>query len=389
MIQERIAQGVYVKDIAAELGVHPRTVSRTLQRGGSPPGRRPAARTSRLEPYKPTVDRLLGEGVWNARVILREIQAAGYQGGASMLRAYIQPKRPLRAARATVRFETAPGRQLQHDWAQWRTIVGGREQEVHFTVNTLGYSRRFHFVALACEDAEHTYEGLILSFEYFGGVTAEVLVDNQKAEVIRHRPGAAVEFNPRFLELAAHYGFSPHACRPRRARTKGKDERMVRYIKENFFARYREFESLAHLNQLAEQWLKAEADPRLHGTVKEIVAARFAREAPYLKPLPVLRFDTSYRERRGVSWDGYIDVRGNRYSVPDKLCGAEVGVHIGLDGVLKVYDPTGELVARHLLKSAAEGWGYEPAHHRTLWAQALPTVERRPLEVYEEVARWS
>jgi Integrase core domain len=306
-----------------------------------------------------------------------------------MLRAYIQPKRPLRAARATVRFETAPGRQLQHDWAQWRTIVGGREQEVHFTVNTLGYSRRFHFVALACEDAEHTYEGLILSFEYFGGVTAEVLVDNQKAAVIRHRPGAAVEFNPRFLELAAHYGFSPHACRPRRARTKGKDERMVRYIKENFFARYREFESLAHLNQLAEQWLKAEADPRLHGTVKEIVAERFAREAPYLKPLPVLRFDTSYRERRGVSWDGYIDVRGNRYSVPDKLCGAEVGVHIGLDGVLKVYDPTGELVARHLLKPVAEGWAYEPAHHRTLWEQALPTVERRPLEVYEEVARWS
>jgi transposase len=221
MIQERIAQGVYVKDIAEELGVHPRTVSRALRRGGTPPGRRPAARTSKLEPYQPMVDRLLCAGVWNARVILRELQAAGYQGGASMLRAYIAPKRPLRAARATVRFETAPGQQLQNDWAQWRTIVGGREQEVHFTVNTLGYSRRFHFVALACEDAEHTYEGLILSFEYFGGVTAEVLVDNQKAEVIRHRPGAVVEFNPRFLELAAHYGFNPHACRPRCARTKG------------------------------------------------------------------------------------------------------------------------------------------------------------------------
>ena len=90
-----------------------------------------------------------------------------------------------------------------------------------------------------------------------------------------------------------------------------------------------------------------------------------------------------------MSWDGYIDVRGNRYSVPDKLCGAEVVVHIGLDGMLKVYDHAGELVARHLLKPVAEGWGYEPAHHRTLWEQALPQVERRPLEVYEEVARWS
>jgi transposase len=115
--------------------------------------------------------------------------------------------------------------------------VNGRAQEVHCAVNTLGYSRRFHFVAMACEDAEHTYESLIQSFEYFGGVTNEVLVDNQKTEVISHRIGAAVEYNPRFLELAAHYGFQPRACRPRRARTKGTDARMVRYIKENCFAR--------------------------------------------------------------------------------------------------------------------------------------------------------
>ncbi len=385
MIHERIAQGVYVKDIAEELGVHPRTVSRALRRRGSPPGQRPGVRKSKLDPYKPMVDRLLGEGIWNAQVILREIEAAGYQGKRSILRAYVGPKRPLRRVRATVRFETAPGRQLQNDWAKLRTVVAGREQEVHFAVNTLGYSRRFHFVAMPCEDAEHTYESLILSFEYFGGVTAEVLVDNQKAEVIHHRRGAAVEFNPRFLELAVDYGFIPHACRPYRARTKGKDERMVRYIKENFFARYRVFESLVHLNQLAEQWLRDEADRRMHGTVKEIVAERFAREAPYLRPLPVLRFDTSYHERRGVGWDGYIDVRGNRYSVPDKLCGAEVVVHISLDGVLQVYDRAGELVARHLLKPMSEGWSYEPAHHRTLWEQTLTTVERRPLEVYEEV----
>jgi transposase len=165
MIHERSAQGVYVKDIAAEMGVHPRTVSRALRRGGAPPGQRPARRKSKLDPYKPMVDGLLGEGVWNAQVILREIQAAGYRGQHSILRDYIRPKRPLRTARMTVRFETAPGRQLQNDWAKLRTVVAGREREVHFAVNTLGYSRRFHFVAMECEDAEHTYESLILSFE--------------------------------------------------------------------------------------------------------------------------------------------------------------------------------------------------------------------------------
>ena len=117
MIQERIRQGVYVKDVAAELGVHPRTVSRALKRGGSPPGQRPAARKSKLDRYKPVIDRLLAAGVWNAAVILREIEEQGYSGRASILRDYIRPKRPLRQARATVRFETAPGEQLQNDWA--------------------------------------------------------------------------------------------------------------------------------------------------------------------------------------------------------------------------------------------------------------------------------
>src|SRR6266481_5561001 len=201
MIQERIRQGVYVKDIAAELGVHPRTVSRALKRGGSPPGQRPAARKSKLDRYKPVIDRLLAAGVWNAAVILREIQEQDYSGQASILRDYIRPKRPLRQARATVRFETAPGEQLQNDWAKYRTLLAGRAQEVHFAVNTLGYSRRFHFVAMACEDAEHTYESLIQSFEYFGGVTGEVLVDNQKTEVISHRIGATVEYNPRFFRV--------------------------------------------------------------------------------------------------------------------------------------------------------------------------------------------
>jgi len=66
-----------------------------------------------------------------------------------------------------------------------------------------------------------------------------------------------------------------------------------------------------------------------------------------------MRFDTAYHERRVVAWDGYIEVRGNRYSVPGELCGALVDVRIGLDGDLAVYNGEGQLVARHRLKSAA------------------------------------
>jgi transposase len=383
MIQAQRARGVYQKDIAAELGVDPRTVRRALKRGGAPkPTRR---RSSILDPFKPLVDKLLGENVWNTVVILRELQAKGYRGGITIVKDYVRPKRVLRKSRATVRFETPPGRQTQSDWGQIKTVIGGAVTVVHFIIHTLGYSRRFHFWATDREDAEHTYEGMIRAFEYFGGVTEEMLVDNQKACVIAHRVGDRVVYNERFVDLAGHYGFTPRACGPGRAETKGKDERMVRYVKEHFFVRYRRFESWAHLNQLAEQWLAEEADPRVHGTVKEVVAERFERERPRLAGLPTRRFDTSYREHRVVGWDSYIDVRGNRYSVPSELCGKRVGVRITLDDELRVFDDE-RLVASHRLRP--RGWVTTPSHHERLWEEAL-SVERRDLAVYEEVAQCS
>ena len=375
-------RGVYLKDIAAELGVHPKTVSRALHRE-SAPQRAEGRRGSKLDPYKAEVDRLLAEGVWNAVVILREIQVQGYAGEISILRDYIRPKRVLRASKATVRFETPPGRQLQSDWGETVTRIGGAETRVQFIVNTLGYSRRFHFWCTDSQDAEHTYEGLIRSFEYLGGVTEEVLVDNQKAAVLEHRADGAVQFNPRFVDLAGYYGFVPRACQPYRAGTKGKDERMVGYLKQHFFVRYREFESWAHLNQLAEQWLQEEADARRHGTVKEVVAERFVREAPTLQALPVVRYDTAYHERRQVAWDSYIDVRGNRYSVPSLLVGQTVTIHIGLEGTLRVYADD-LLVAEHRLQAASQGWVSVPDHHRQLWQSTLK-VEQRPLAAYEAV----
>ena len=388
MIAEAVKQGKYLKDIAAELGVHPRTVRRALARSGAPSGKRPGRRGSKLDPYKPMIDQMLSQGIWNAVVILREIQARGYTGKRSIVTDYIRPKRVLRPSRATVRFETKPGRQLQHDWGEIETTIAGVRQKIYFAVNTLGYSRRFHFWATDSQDAEHTYEALIRSFEYFGGVTAEVLIDNQKTAVIKHRIGEAVQYNTRFVDLAGHYGFVPRACRPYRAQTKGKDERMVGYVKHHFFVRYASFESFAHLNQLACAWLAQEADPRMHGTVKEVVAERFIREAPCLEKLPAVRFDTSYVERRFVAWDGYVEVRGTRYSVPDRLCGQPVTVRLRLDGGITVVDPDDAIAAQHRQQPAGSGWQTVPGHHAQLWRDTLG-VERRDLAIYAEVGQCS
>ncbi len=159
---------------------------------------------------------------------------------------------------------------------------------------------------------------------------------------------------------------------------------MVGYIKGHFFQRYRAFESLAHLNQQAELWLAEEADRRVHGTLREVVAARFAREAPQLQGLPALRFDTGYRYLRKVGWDGYIDLQGNRYSVPDSLCGQQVVVLLSLAGQVTVFDLAGQKMAEHRLTPAAAGWQSVPEHHRRLWQETL-RVQARDLAVYEEL----
>ncbi|MBI5838958.1 MAG: IS21 family transposase, partial [Chloroflexi bacterium] len=143
-------------------------------------------------------------------------------------------------------------------------------------------------------------------------------------------------------------------------------------------------EGWAHLNQLAEKWLKEEADARLQGTVKEVVAERFEREKPFLQPLPQMRYDTAYLEHRQAAWDGYIEVRGNRYSVPAALAGQRVRVRIGLDGLLRIYQAD-QLVASHQLRSRQEGWSTLAEHRAEMWKSTLPQVENRSLAVYEEV----
>ena len=386
-IQVLHERGMYQKDIAEEMGLHPKTVSRALKRG-SAPKRIEKQVVGKLEPYKGMIDQLLTAGVWNGMVIWRKLQEAGYSGGYTMVRQYIAPKRTLRSnERLTVRFETQPGEQLQSDWGEIIVEIGGEAKKVYFIVNTLGYSRRFHFWCCERADAEHTYEGMIRSFEYFGGVTSEVLVDNQKSAVLVASNRGNPVFHPRFLDLAMHYAFRARACRPYRARTKGKDERMVGYIKQNFFVRYRSFESWAHLNQLAEQWLRDEADQRRQGTVKEIVSERFAKEHPHLKPLPPQRYDTAYLEFRTVAWDSYIEVRGNRYSVPTTVAGQRVTIRIGLDESLRIYHNE-QLVATHQLQTRQTGWVTVNEHHAALWQSTLQ-VEERALDVYVEVAQWN
>jgi transposase len=232
----------------------------------------------------------------------------------------VQPYRQelIAEAKATVRFETPPGKQLQVDFGTSRIEVAQEKNAVQLCVLTLGYSRRTFVKAFPCQRLAQWLEGLEACFEYFGGVPDELLIDNAAPLVKIHDVAAGrVEFTSGFEDFCRHWSVRPKACAPYRARTKGKDERMVQYVKRNAIAG-RTFESWSHLDAHLYWWMREVADKRIHATLEARPIDLFeATESQKLRPLHDHPRYTARRElRRKVKTDATVEVDTNHYSVP-------------------------------------------------------------------------
>ena len=173
---------------------------------------------------------------------------------------------------------------MQIDFGDTRVWIGGERVRIHVFVATLGYSRRMHIRASQRQRQADWFEGMEGAFLRFGGVPAEVLIDNAKALVEHHDAVTReVRFNARLHAFARYWGFTPRACAPYRARTKGKDERGVGYVKKNAIAG-RRFESWAAFEAHLDRWTREVADQREHGTTGVAPAERFADEGSYASP---------------------------------------------------------------------------------------------------------
>jgi len=150
----------------------------------------------------------------------------------------------------------------------------------------LGYSRQLWLRFFPRQTMAHVFEGLEAALASFGGVPSELLFDQMKAVITEDArdEGGRVTENAEFLRFAHHWGFRVRACRPYRAKTKGKVERPVSYVRSSFFYG-RTFTSDSDLNAQAQHWLDRVANVRIHGTLKERPIDRFERERGELKPL--------------------------------------------------------------------------------------------------------
>jgi transposase len=282
LLRHLLDQGLSKAAIARQVGVNRRTINRWLAEGqldrdvetGQVP--RPVRRTrpTKLEPYKAIIlARLESYPELTAVRLFEELKAAGYPGGISQLRDYVAQVRPKPAPEPLVRFETEPGHQAQVDFAEFNFGWGKR----YALLVVLGYSRLLWLKFYTKQDMRTLFAGLEEAFAFFGGVPREILFD-QMASVItrdlRDQGGRLVE-NAEFLRFAAHWGFRVRACRPYRAKTKGKVERPIRYVRESFVYA-RDFAGDDDLNAQAERWLSDIANVRKHRTTGEKPLDRFA-----------------------------------------------------------------------------------------------------------------
>ena len=236
-----------VGTIATQLRVHHSTVRRVLAQAGAPVAQL-TVRASIIEPYRAfIVETLTKYPTLRASRLYQMVRERGYPGAPDHFRAIVARLRPRPAAEAYLRLRTLPGEQAQVDWAHFGKLTVGRAvRPLMAFVMVLSYSRQLFLRFYLGAAMNYFIRGHVEAFDSFNAVPRVVLYDNLKSAVLE-RLGDAIRFHPTLLELAAHYRFEPRPVAVARGNEKGRVERSIRYIRDNFFAA-RTFTDLDDLN---------------------------------------------------------------------------------------------------------------------------------------------
>jgi transposase len=373
-IVQRHQAGASARQIAEELAVSRHTVRRVLAEvtaarcGTAPaPGGLPTPaqrRRSLLDPFADTIAELLQRFPdLTATRLWQELRSRGFRGGYTIVRERWHELRPAPTPRPVVRFETGPGLQAQMDYSTFDLDFSAEgRRRVYLFSYLLSYSRRAYLEFVEAQDFATTLRAHVHAFAYLQGLAAVCLYDNMKVVVLRHDEDGP-QFNPRFLAFATHYGFKPFACLPRRAQTKGKQERMFSYVQASLL-NGRTFRTLEHLNEVTRWWLTHVADVRVQRETKQRPIERYAEEQSHLLPLPVQPYDTANVVYRVVDVAGFIAYQQNFYSVPWRYLGQALPVRVTEAEVI-IYTPRLEEMARHRLwpRHVTNQYSADKAHH--------------------------
>jgi len=375
-IKELRTEGKSIRAIARKTGHSRNTVRKVLrgehtlqQRKG--PARKP--HPSKLDAFKDYVKNRHEEFGLSAVRLMDEIQSMGYSGSLATLRRYLQTLKPAikQAQTLTVRYETAPGKQAQVDWAYCGRFPNalGKFIAVYAFVMVLGFSRMLFVRFTTSMRMPQLLDCHQKGFEYFGGWPETILYDNMKqVKLSRDR------WNDLFIDFCDHYGVIPKTHRPYRPRTKGKVERAVDYLKNNFLAG-RQFNGIGDLNAQAMHWLDTTANVRIHGTTGKQPVVLFENEKQLLTPLhSVSPYNWVAPVERKVDAESMVRFDRSRYSVPPQYSGHTVAVHS--QGGHIIIEAGNAIIAEHKQALRAGQCVTHKEHLAELWKL---TQEQTPL----------
>jgi transposase len=364
-------------EIARKYHLDPRTAKKYALSETKPVYKLSQPRPSKLDPYKQQINVWLEEAPYSAARILEKLQDQGFGGKYSIVKDYVRGQKKDLEEKATVRFETMPGLQGQVDWAFFEdhiVLEAGKPKKLYCFLMVLGYSR-MRYIEFVTDMSTNT---LIRchqnAFRYFNGYPEEILYDNMKQVVVKRllRQEDST-LNRQFEDFAGFYGFKPILCRPYRGQTKGKVERTVAFVRDNFMTGIR-YSSLDDLNGQALSWCN-KVNGRPHSTTGEIPFERLGKER--LNPLSRQYLLEKINLRR-VEKDCLISYAGNKYSVPAEYVGKDVAV-VGLDNMLAAYFE-GKQIALHKISYQKKDMVVNPSHYRRLTIRQTFDIENTLLE---------
>jgi transposase len=373
-----------VGTIARQLGVHHGTVDRVLSQAGLPKAARPH-RASLIDPYLPFVRQTLEQyPSLTASRLYAMVRERGYRGGEDHFRHLIAHHRPRPQPEAYLRLKTLPGEQAQVDWGHFGTLTLGQGKRTLMAfVAVLSFSRQ-PFVRFFLDARMANFlRGHEAAFRAWGGLPRVVLYDNLKSAVLE-RQGDAIRFHPTLLAFAAHYRFEPRPVAVARGNEKGRVERLIRYLRDSFFAA-RPWRDLADLNAQAEAWCQGQAADRpCPEDRSRSVRAAFAQEQPTLLALPQNPFPTDEREAVSAGKTPYVRFDSNDYSIPPSHVRRTLTV-VASPSEVRVLEGTA-VIAAHA-RSYAKGEQVEdPTHIAELTARKRQARAHRATDRLAQVA---
>ncbi|MEO6064040.1 MAG: IS21 family transposase [Thermoflexales bacterium] len=376
-------QHLTIAQIARALGLHADTVAKWVQ-CAQYRARQPAPRSSRLDPFKARIVRLLESHPYSAQQIYQRLREEGFAGGFTIVKDYVRKVRP-RRREAFLKLVFTAGECAQLDWGEFGSIgVGSTRRRLSFFVMVLCYSRLLYVEFTVAQTMEHFLAAHEHAFAAFGGCPTRLMIDNLKSAVLARVVGEAPVFNPRYLDFARHWGFDISPCNVNKGNEKGRVENGVGYVKKNFLNGL-DCLDFSAVNPAAQVWLATIANVRIHGETHQRPVDLFKDEQPLLRPLNPLPYDIGRIQSQRASKQFRVALDTNHYSVPAEFASQRVTLKAYPDRVCIYHQD--KLIARHVRSYDRRLDIEDPDHPKALLAQRRNAREQRLLMQFLSLSR--